>query len=402
MISKQHFKVAVHFFKKAMQSRDEDTTLKGRFKAMTNLVIIYLQELGRVTEAVAILDEMLSRKGELAQDMEIEALVFKGVALRKLGRNAEAKQILSASWQRAQNSSHKTMFSMWGGSYSRAATCPYVEMDLDNKGRLQARIQRLRRVLNDPIREVPRSFILPRQHAAFVAAAAASPSVLWLLKPHAMSYGMGMRVLKGPAELPERQEGWHVQEYLVKPLTVFGHKVDLRVYILIASMWPLTMHVYEEGLVRMAIRPYSVAPEDLDDRSIHLTALYPKPKKASKIRSVSNLFKHLNKAEGKDTTGLWEKITAAVVKVVKLVVSDMDPRHRQYVECFKIFGVDVLVTDELEPYILEVNRSPDMSVEGETSLPEDVQAKAKLIHDMAEIASTGGEGISPTNGFHKV
>ena len=44
----------------------------------------------------------------------------------------------------------------------------------------------------------------------------------------------------------------------------------------------------------------------------------------------------------------------------------------------------------------------DMSVAGETSLPEDVQQKAKLIHDMAEIVTSRGERIPASNGFHIV
>ena len=43
------------------------------------------------------------------------------------------------------------------------------------------------------------------------------------------------------------------------------------------------------------------------------------------------------------------------VEVVKLVVRDMEPRHRIGVPCYKIFGADVLVTRDLQPHVLEAS-----------------------------------------------
>jgi len=329
--------------------------------------------------------------------MKVEAAVFKGVAMRAMGKLEEANRILWAAWLEASTHSYPTMFSIWAGSYSRIASCPRLEMELDNKGRLQARIQRLRRLTGDAIAEVPESFLLPRQHRAFTEAWRGNPGKLWLLKPHAMSYGMGMRIITNPVQLPTEMNGWHIQEYLEDPLLVFGHKLDLRVYVIVARMAPLELYVYHEGLVRMACKKYSVKPEDLNDRSMHLTALYPKPPEANKLRTVSQLFEHLRSKEGVDTTGLWERITTAVVKVVRLVVNDLDPKYRLGIPCNKIFGVDVLVTKDLVPHILEVNRSPDMSVGGQTALPADVIAKKQLASDLAEVAT--GRALSPGNGF---
>ena len=47
-----------------------------------------------------------------------------------------------------------------------------------------------------------------------------------------------------------------VQEYVDKPLLLDGRKFDIRLYVLVTSFDPLRCHVYEQGLTRLASRPY--------------------------------------------------------------------------------------------------------------------------------------------------
>jgi len=109
--------------------------------------------------------------------------------------------------------------------------------------------------------------------------------------------------------------------------------------------------------------------------------------------------------EGVNTTGLWERVTASVVRVVQLVLQDVVSQLSQESAsspCYKIFGADVLVTKDLQPHVLEVNRSPDMSVSATTSLEEDVAVKGKMVNDMAEVLTNQGRQLSIGNGFRKV
>ena len=43
-----------------------------------------------------------------------------------------------------------------------------------------------------------------------------------------------------------------VNQYLMKPHLIGGFKYDLRIYVLVTSFEPLTIYMYQDGLVRFA------------------------------------------------------------------------------------------------------------------------------------------------------
>ena len=63
-----------------------------------------------------------------------------------------------------------------------------------------------------------------------------------------------------------------VQEYLAKPFLIDGLKFDLRLYVLVLSVDPLRVFVYDDGLVRMSTAPYKEPTErNLGKLYMHLT-----------------------------------------------------------------------------------------------------------------------------------
>lgn len=71
--------------------------------------------------------------------------------------------------------------------------------------------------------------------------------------------------------IPANKKGFVISEYVSNPHLIDGLKYDLRVYALVTSFDPLIVYVYEEGLVRLATTKYSLDPEALDNKFIHLT-----------------------------------------------------------------------------------------------------------------------------------
>ena len=50
-----------------------------------------------------------------------------------------------------------------------------------------------------------------------------------------------------------------------------GYKWDLRIYVLVTNINPLTVFIYEDGLVRFSTKKYSLKGKDISDKYVHLT-----------------------------------------------------------------------------------------------------------------------------------
>ena len=63
-----------------------------------------------------------------------------------------------------------------------------------------------------------------------------------------------------------------ISRYIDNPLLLYGHKFDLRIYVVVTCYDPLRIYVYREGLVRFATEKYN-SSEKKDAGSIyaHLT-----------------------------------------------------------------------------------------------------------------------------------
>lgn len=181
-----------------------------------------------------------------------------------------------------------------------------------------------------------------------------------------------------------------VSRYVEKPLLVNGLKFDLRLYVVLTSLDPLRIYIYNEGLVRFASEPYRAGAKD--NLFCHLTNYsinkkndqYVSNSKASENDignkwSMSALQKHLEML-GIETNTLWTKIYDALLKTFLSVESQLSATGRKGVSgrnCFELYGFDILIDEQLQPWILEVNLSPSLVCD----TPLDFHIKANLVVD---------------------
>ena len=100
-----------------------------------------------------------------------------------------------------------------------------------------------------------------------------------------------------------------------RPYLIDGLKFDLRVYVLIMSVVPLRIFIYDDGLARFATNPY-VSPlgSNLNNLMMHLTNYAINKESEDFIanenanrddvghkRSLKAIFKHIDEARLQDT-----------------------------------------------------------------------------------------------------
>lgn len=72
-----------------------------------------------------------------------------------------------------------------------------------------------------------------------------------------------------------RRAGWIVQKYIERPLLVGGRKIDIRCFVLLVANpnrnGMVDGYFYREGYVRTSSAPFSLDPDRIKSRDVHLT-----------------------------------------------------------------------------------------------------------------------------------
>lgn len=267
--------------------------------------------------------------------------------------------------------------------------------ELTRKDRLWTHFHRMAEQFGNDFDFVPESYVLPKQLDHFLSSYQ-NENRLWIVKPNASSQGKGIFLLRDLDELPINETSV-VSHYIDKPLLIQGLKFDLRIYVLVTSFDPLRVYVYREGLTRFASSPYSTDKEHLQDLYRHLTN-YSINKKAGNFVenqeviadnyghkwSLSALNKHL-KCQGVDADLMWTRIMDLIIKTLLSVQPTLAQKTGDSAayawNCFELYGFDVLVDQDLKPWLLEVNLSPSMQADS----PLDWQVKSAVLSDAFNI-----------------
>uniref|UniRef100_A0A672Q6D4 Tubulin polyglutamylase TTLL4-like n=1 Tax=Sinocyclocheilus grahami TaxID=75366 RepID=A0A672Q6D4_SINGR len=257
----------------------------------------------------------------------------------------------------------------------------------------------------------PRSFILPQDIKLLRKAWEDGGSKQkWIVKPPASARGIGIQVIHKWSQMP-RKRPLLVQKYLHKPYLISGNKFDLRIYVYVTSYDPLRVYIFNDGLVRFASCKYSPSMKTLNNKFMHLTN-YSVNKKNSEYQSNSDdkacqghkwalkaLWQYLG-SQGISTTLIWEKIKDMVIKTIIAsdpYVNSLVKMHvRSPYSCHELFGFDIMLDENLKPWVLEVNISPSLH----SNTPLDVSIKGQMIRDLLNLAGFVlplREDIAPSN-----
>jgi hypothetical protein len=250
----------------------------------------------------------------------------------------------------------------------------------------------------DEYNYMPETYVLPRDYDIFVNEKLKDFNLndkknLWLLKPCASSRGRGIRFLTDIESIPKKIIASH---YVYNPHLIRGRKYDLRLYLLVTGYTPLKIYLYDDGLARFCSEEYDLDPEKMAVKYIHLTnySINKTSAKFEQNNSVTDEFgekwtlhtlrKYFEK-NNLDFNAVWLKIKDIIVKIIMSVSDIAIPLIKSFKlssgNLFELYGVDILLDETLNPWLMEVNLNPSLNCDSQL----DLKVKSKLLTDIFNI-----------------
>eukprot|EP00798_Chlamydomonas_sp_ICE-L_P013419 gene13419-19273_t len=219
----------------------------------------------------------------------------------------------------------------------------------------------------------------------------------WIMKPIGRAQGAGIFLFNKLSQISdwrrtntwrpddeEAPETYLAQRYVDAPYLIGGKKFDLRIYVLVTSYSPLRIQLYRSGFARFTSTRYSTKKEDISNSYIHLTNVAVQKhapgfdvNKGMKW-SIRDLRLFMAARHGQEASNeLFHNIQNLIIRSLLAVQPSMImDKH-----AFELYGYDVLIDQELKPWLIEVNASPSLSAsdKGDWSL------KCAMLEDLLDV-----------------
>ncbi|CAI2381666.1 unnamed protein product [Moneuplotes crassus] len=190
---------------------------------------------------------------------------------------------------------------------------------------------------------------------------------IWIIKPAGLSRGRGIQVFSNFDEITDytcdKEKGWIAQKYIENPMIVNQRKFDLRIWVFVSDLNPLTIWFWNKPYIRFPAADYNA--NNLKDRFVHLTnnsvGKYAKNFEVigdGNMWHIEQLITHLQEKHGRD---IWNeeikpKIKDIIIHSLQSVQDLLDTRKGST----EMLGYDIMIDENFTPWLIEVNSSPTM------------------------------------------
>jgi hypothetical protein len=228
-------------------------------------------------------------------------------------------------------------------------------------------IQQISPLFPDLYAFIPRSWVLSKQKNHFLKQFVKRDRS-YIVKPDNGSLGIGIRVFH---PTPETHFDWGsiravAQEY-IDSYVLDRRKFDFRIYVLIASISPLQIYVYREGIARFCSEDVGIKSDfaQLTNTAVnrgHASGI------TSILKMLTEVFERLREA-GIDVARVWREIDAAIVLTILAGYYELERAEASscapaaYPRCFHVVGFDVMLDKNAKPAVIEVNYRPSLEVD---------------------------------------
>lgn len=250
--------------------------------------------------------------------------------------------------------------------------------------------QRTAQTFPSQFKFLPKSFLVPIQQEQFNAEVHKNEK-RFIVKPDRGSLGEGITFVEIGDEPPAIERLCVAQEY-IPSLLIDGYKFDFRIYALVASVNPLRVYVYRNGVARFCSKKATENSVFSELTNKSLNKKNPDVIMTQIVKMIADIMTSLEQ-QGHNTQHLWQKIDRAIVSAVitasKFLQQGMNKQCPKigYQRCFQILGIDVLIDNDFNPYILECNYRPSL----ETNTPYERKMKMAMLSDAMQIMAPSQE-----------
>uniref|UniRef100_A0A8C4S7V5 Tubulin--tyrosine ligase-like protein 9 n=1 Tax=Erpetoichthys calabaricus TaxID=27687 RepID=A0A8C4S7V5_ERPCA len=240
----------------------------------------------------------------------------------------------------------------------------------------------------------PCTFELPFEYHLFVEEFKKNPGRTWIMKPVGRSQGEGIFLFRKLKDITDwKKEGsrfdeqkdetqverYVAQRYIENPYLIGG---EANKFMRVFSFIPLKVYLYRDGFARFSNARFTLS--SIDDHYAHLTNVAIQktaqdydPEKGCKWQ-IQQLRRYLGAKHGMEVVEtVFKDMDAIIVRslqsVQKIIIND---KH-----CFELYGYDILLDENLKPWLIEVNSSPSLNA---TNI-EDYGLKCRLLEDILHI-----------------
>ncbi|XP_041463046.1 probable tubulin polyglutamylase TTLL2 [Lytechinus variegatus] len=348
---------------------------------------------------------MLSENHGCASPSNTKPLIFR-INENGVGPEVVRDVLLDRGWEEfVEGEMEEFDWNLWWRT-SRFRLCDYTDLmpwqrlnhfpktiAITKKDTLARNMRRMKGVYGSAVFNfTPNGFNLPNDYTKFVAEYSkrqqtdkeSGKKTLWICKPADMSRGRGIFIFKDLSDLTYDCSAV-AQRYITNPLLIGGYKFDLRIYVLVTSFNPLHIYMYQEGIVRFSTEKFDLS--SLGNMFCHLTNTsinklgpsYTAHKEGVGPGckwSLTMLRNYFNQ-QGINDEVIWQRIC----NIVTLTMLAQAPTVPKSPGCVELFGYDILIDDNLKPWLLEVNFSPALGLD----CTVDHNVKRPLINDILDL-----------------
>lgn len=225
------------------------------------------------------------------------------------------------------------------------------------------------------------------------------PGAMYICKKNIQRKEGLLRTRNLDSILRSQVEGYKVvQRYLTDVYTIHRRKLNLRYYVLIVCErhGHKRAYIHHEGKCLFTAKDYD--PHS-DDELCHITSTGVTAEDYNKHKlplNIQELRAHMYANNMINYDEVFTRVCKKMQYVVEAVMPSMcvNKAFQRHLR-FQLFGVDVLLTSKLEPYLLEFNKGPNMKPINQT----DYALKRIVLEDTFKLAGFLPVEHSSPSGF---